>query len=141
MRGFEDVAPGSSETVRLFEQNGQLHAFGFVTAAMLEFLRMKYSGIDLSNLDVSVPQSDDRERVEPQPLPPAFDSVQPADAVDLTEILFAGRRPGSNLALLRLRLDPRHRNGYRHEDRRRSAFVAFLHHAGVPAHAGRRQGL
>ena len=81
MRGFEDVAPGSSETVRLFEQNGQLHAFGFVTAAMLEFLRMKYSGIDLSNLDVSVPESG--ERVQPQPLPPAFDSVQPADAIDL----------------------------------------------------------
>ena len=81
LRGFEDVAPGSSETVRLFERDGQLHAFGFVTAAMLEFLRMKYSGIDLSNLDVSVPEKGDR--VAPQPLPPAFDSVQPADAIDL----------------------------------------------------------
>ena len=81
LSGFEDVAPGSSETVQLFERDGQLHAFGFVTAAMLAYLQMKYSGIDFSNLDVSVPEKGDR--VEPQPLPPAFDSVQPADAVDL----------------------------------------------------------
>src|SRR5262249_33439048 len=42
MRGFDEVAPGSSQTVRLFEQNGHLAAFGFVTAAMLEYLRMRY---------------------------------------------------------------------------------------------------
>lgn len=81
MSGFDEVAPGSSETVRLFEREGHLSAFGFVSMAMLEYLRMRYTGIDLSNLDVSVPGRG--ERVEPQPLPPAFDSVQPADAVDL----------------------------------------------------------
>src|SRR5579871_2980708 len=81
MQGFEQVAPGSSETVRLFERDGHLSAFGFVSAAMLEYLQMRYTGIDLSNLDVSVPPRG--EPVEPKPLPPAFDSVQPAEAVDL----------------------------------------------------------
>ena len=81
MRGFDQVAPGSSETVRLFEREGHLSAFGFVTTAMLEYLRMRYTGIDLSNLDVSVP--DKGNPVQPQPLPPAFDAVQPAEAVDL----------------------------------------------------------
>ncbi|HUA87350.1 MAG TPA: C1 family peptidase [Bryobacteraceae bacterium] len=81
LHGFEQVAPGSSDTVRLFERDGQLSAFGFVTSAMLEYLRMRYTGIDLSNLDVSVPPRG--EPVIPQPLPPAFDAVQPADAVDL----------------------------------------------------------
>src|SRR5579884_325654 len=50
LSGFEEVAPGSSETVRLFERDGRLSAFGFVSAAMLEYLRMRYTGIDLSNL-------------------------------------------------------------------------------------------
>jgi hypothetical protein len=81
MQGFDQVAPGSSETVRLFEREGQLSAFGFVTQAMLAYLAMRYTGIDLSNLDVSVPPRG--EPVIPQPLPPAFDSVQPAEAVDL----------------------------------------------------------
>jgi len=80
-QGFEEVAPGSSETVQLFERDGHLSAFGFVPLAMLEYLRMRYTGIDLSELDVSLPQRG--EPVQPQPLPPAFDSVQPADAVDL----------------------------------------------------------
>ncbi len=48
---------------------------------MLEYLQMKYTGIDLSNLDVTLPQRG--EPVQPQPLPPAFDSIQPAAAVDL----------------------------------------------------------
>jgi papain like protease len=81
LQGFDQVAPGSSETVQLFERDGHLSAFGFVSMAMLEYLRMKYTGIDLSNLDVSLPQRGDP--VPPQPLPPAFDSIQPADAVDL----------------------------------------------------------
>ncbi|MGD1091424.1 MAG: C1 family peptidase [Bryobacteraceae bacterium] len=80
-QGFEEVEPGSSETVQLFEREGHLSAFGFVSMALLEYLRMRYTGIDLSNLDVSVPPRG--EPVQPQPLPPAFDSVQPADAVDL----------------------------------------------------------
>src|SRR5579885_56831 len=81
LSGFEEVAPGSSETVRLFERDGRLSAFGFVSAAMLEYLRMRYTGIDLSNLEVSVPPRG--EPVMPEPLPPAFDAVQPAEAVDL----------------------------------------------------------
>jgi hypothetical protein len=81
MQGFEEVAPGSSETARLFERDGRLSAFGFVTTAMLEYLAMRYSGIDLTNLDVSVPPRG--EPVQPKPLPPAFDSIQPAEAVDL----------------------------------------------------------
>ena len=81
MQGFEEVAPGSSETVQLFERDGHLSAFGFISMAMLEYLRMRYTGIDLSNLDVTVPPRG--EPVQPQPLPPAFDSVQPAPAVDL----------------------------------------------------------
>ena len=81
MQGFDEVAPGSSDTVRLFERDGHLSAFGFVSTAMLAYLQMKYTGIDLSNLDVSVPPRG--EPVVPKPLPPACDSVEPADAVDL----------------------------------------------------------
>jgi len=78
---FEELAPGSSETVQLFERDGQLHAFGFLTQAMLAYLAMQYSGIDFSNVDVSVPPRG--EPVPPQPLPPAFASVPVQDAVDL----------------------------------------------------------
>lgn len=81
LQGFEQVAPGSSETLQLFERDGQLHAFGFVTQAMLAYLMGQYTGVDFSNVDVSVPQRG--EPVPPQPLPPAFDSVQVQDAVDL----------------------------------------------------------
>ena len=80
-QGFEQIAPGSSETLRLFERDGQLHAFGFVTAAMLGYLRMQYTGIDFGNVEVSVPQRG--EPVIPQPLPPAFDAVPVQDGVDL----------------------------------------------------------
>jgi hypothetical protein len=78
---FEQIAPGSSETMQLFERDGQLHAFGFLTQAMLEFLMLQYTGIDFSNVDVSVPPRG--EPVPPQPLPPAFASVAVQDAVDL----------------------------------------------------------
>ena len=78
---FEQIAPGSSQTVQLFERDGQLHAFGFLTQAMLEFLMLQYTGIDFSNVDVSVPPRG--EPVPPQPLPPAFASVPVQDAVDL----------------------------------------------------------
>jgi hypothetical protein len=78
---FEEIAPGSSQTVQLFERDGQLHAFGFLTQAMLEMLMMQYTGIDFSNVDVSVPPRG--EPVPPQPLPPAFASVPVQDAVDL----------------------------------------------------------
>ncbi len=81
MQGFEQIAPGSSETLQLFERDGQLHAFGFVTQAMLAYLMAQYTGVDFSNVDVSVPRRG--EPVPPQPLPPAFDSLQVQDAVDL----------------------------------------------------------
>lgn len=80
-QGFERVAPGSSETLQLFERDGRLHAFGFIEAAMLQYLMMQYRGVDFSNVDVSVPQRGDP--VPTQPLPPAFDSVEVKDAVDL----------------------------------------------------------
>ncbi len=80
-QGFEEVAPGSSETVQLFERDGHLSAFGFISMAMLAYLQAKYSGIDLSNLDVSVPPRG--EPVQPQPLPPAIESLVPAEGVDL----------------------------------------------------------
>ncbi|HEY4362287.1 MAG TPA: C1 family peptidase [Bryobacteraceae bacterium] len=79
--GFESIAPGSSETLHLFERDGQLHAFGFLTQAMLAYLMMQYRGIDFSNVDVSVPRRGNP--VPPQPLPPAFDAVPVQDAVDL----------------------------------------------------------
>src|SRR5579884_3912403 len=50
--GFEQVAPGSSETLQLFERDGQLHAFGFVTQAMLAYLMAQYTGIDFSNVEI-----------------------------------------------------------------------------------------
>ena len=80
-QGFEQIAPGSSETLQLFERDGQLHAFGFVTQAMLAYLMAQYTGIDFSNVDVSVPQRG--EPVPPQPLPPAYDAVTVQDGVDL----------------------------------------------------------
>jgi hypothetical protein len=80
-QGFEEVAPGSSETVQLFERDGHLSAFGFISMAMLAYLQAKYSGIDLGNLDVSVPPRG--EPVQPQPLPPAIESLTPAEGVDL----------------------------------------------------------
>jgi hypothetical protein len=79
--GFENIAPGSSETLQLFERDGQLHAFGFATQAMLAYLMMQYTGVDFSNVDVSVPRRGNP--VPPQPLPPAFDAVPVQDAVDL----------------------------------------------------------
>jgi hypothetical protein len=79
--GFDRIAPGTSETVHLFERGGQLVAFGFVAASVLAALRAQYRGIDLSNLEVAVPQKGDA--VEPQPLPPAFANTVERDAVDL----------------------------------------------------------
>lgn len=81
MRGLNQVVPGSADTLNLYERNGQLHAFGFIEAAALALLMSRYTGVDFSNVDVSVPQKGDI--APPQPLPPAFDSVQVKDAVDL----------------------------------------------------------
>ncbi|MBI1790206.1 MAG: C1 family peptidase [Acidobacteria bacterium] len=80
-QAFDQLAPGTSDTVRLFERDGRLSAFGFVTPLVLEMLMARYTGLDLSNLEVALP--DRGERTPPQPLPPAFASVVEKDAVDL----------------------------------------------------------
>ena len=79
--GFEQVAPGSTETLHLFERDGQLSAFGFLQPALLAYLMGRYTGIDFSNVDVA--PGDLGGRAEPQPLPPQYASLQEADAVDL----------------------------------------------------------
>ncbi len=103
LQGFEQAAPGSSETLQLFERDGQLHAFGFVTQAMLTYLMMQYTGVDFSNVDVSVPPRG--EPVPPQPLPPAYDSVAVQDAVDLRKAVRRWAIRGRLLQLLGVRLD------------------------------------
>lgn len=80
-RAFDQIAPGTSENVRLFERDGHLSAFGIVSQAALALLMARYTGLDLSGLEVAVPPLG--ERVEPQPLPPAFSAVEQKDAVDL----------------------------------------------------------
>ncbi|MDP8979850.1 MAG: C1 family peptidase [Acidobacteriota bacterium] len=80
-REFDRMSPGLSDNVHLFERDGHLVAFGFVTAAILEMLRARYTGIDTSNLELSVPPKGDI--APPQPLPPAFANVAEKDAVDL----------------------------------------------------------
>jgi hypothetical protein len=80
-RAFEDLAPGSTQTLTLYERAGKLFAHGYLPMALLSILQSRYSGIDFSNLAVSVPPIG--ERTPPQPLPAAFESIQPADAVDL----------------------------------------------------------
>lgn len=78
---FDQIAPGTSDTVQLFERDGKLFAFGLVSQAALAMLLARYSGIDLSGLEVAVPQKG--ETAPPQPLPPAFANVVEKDAVDL----------------------------------------------------------
>jgi hypothetical protein len=78
---FDQIAPGTSETVQLFEREGRLVAFGLVSQAVLEMLMARYTGIDWNNLDVSTPLKG--EAVPPQPLPPAFANIAEQDAVDL----------------------------------------------------------
>jgi hypothetical protein len=81
MRGLDQVVPGAANTVNLYQQDGRLHAFGFIEAAALSLLMSRYTGVDWSHMDVSVPQRGDA--VPPQPLPPALAAVVPKDAVDL----------------------------------------------------------
>jgi hypothetical protein len=80
-RAFDQIAPGTSEGVHLFERDGKLFAFGLVSQAVLGMLMARYSGIDLSGLQVGVPPKGDP--APPQPLPPAFANVAEKDAVDL----------------------------------------------------------
>ena len=78
---FDSISPGTSDTVNLFERDGKLAAFGFVSMAVLQLLQARFTGIDLSNLQVAVPDKGDP--TPPQPLPPAFANVQEQDGVDL----------------------------------------------------------
>ena len=78
---FDSIAPGTSETVELFERNGRLSAFGFVPMSVLEALLLRYPGLDFSGLRTTTPFLG--EKVPPRPLPPELAKVQEADAVDL----------------------------------------------------------
>jgi hypothetical protein len=80
-QAFDEIAPGTSDTVHLFEREGQLFAFGLVSQAVLSMLMARYSGINLSGLEVGVP--DKGEKAPVQPLPPAFANTVEKDAVDL----------------------------------------------------------
>jgi hypothetical protein len=80
-QGFDQIVPGASDTVDLFERDGRLVAFGVLSQAALALLMARYTGIDWGNIDVAVPDKGDR--VDPQPLPPAFANVAEKDAVDL----------------------------------------------------------
>lgn len=78
---FDEIAPGTGDTVHLFERDGKLFAFGLVSQAVLELLAARYSAIDLSGLEVGVP--DKGEKAPVQPLPPAFANAVEKPAVDL----------------------------------------------------------
>jgi len=80
-QAFDQIAPGTSDTVQLFERDGKLFAFGVVSQAALELLMARYTGIDWNNLEVAVPQKGDA--VPPQLLPPAFANIVEQAAVDL----------------------------------------------------------
>jgi hypothetical protein len=80
-RSFDQIAPGTSDTVQLFEREGQLFAFGFIAQTALEMLMARYTGIDWGGVDVAVPPKGDA--VPPQPLPPAFANIAEKDSVDL----------------------------------------------------------
>ena len=80
-RAFDELAPGAGETVHLFERDGRLFAFGLLSQAALELLMARYTGIDMSTVEVAVPQKG--EAAPPEPLPPAFANVAEQDAVDL----------------------------------------------------------
>ena len=67
--------------MHLFERDDQLFAFGLLSQAALELLMARYTGIDMSNVEVAVPQKG--EPAPPEPLPPAFANVAEQDAVDL----------------------------------------------------------
>jgi len=80
-QAFDEIAPGTSGAVHLFEQDGKLFAFGLVSQAVLSLLMARYSGIDMSGLDVATTEKGEKAPV--QPLPPAFANTVEKDAVDL----------------------------------------------------------
>lgn len=79
---FNQLAPGAGDTIRLFERDGVLHAFGFLTTAALAILQSRYTGIDWSHAEVAIPGMGG-ERAETRPLPEPFASAPIKDAVDL----------------------------------------------------------
>jgi hypothetical protein len=80
-QAFDQIAPGTSDSVHLFERGGQLFAFGMVSQVVLEMLMARYTHINMGGLEVGVPPKGDP--VPTQPLPPAFANVVEKDAVDL----------------------------------------------------------
>jgi hypothetical protein len=61
-QNFDQIAPGTSDTVQLFEREGRLFAFGVVSQAVLELLMARYTGIDWNNMEVAVPPKGDASR-------------------------------------------------------------------------------
>ena len=44
MRGMDQIVPGAANTINLYQQDGRLHAFGFIEAAALSLLMARYTG-------------------------------------------------------------------------------------------------
>src|SRR5262249_11919504 len=53
---FDQIAPGMSNNVHLFQRDGHLSAFGFVSMAVLQMLASRFPFMDLKNLEVTTPQ-------------------------------------------------------------------------------------
>ena len=111
MQGFDQVAPGSSETVRLFEREGHLSAFGFVTHG---HARISADALYRHRSEQSGRHGSAARRAGYAATAAArFRFHSAGRRRRFTEILHAGRRPGADLAVLRLRVDPRHGDGRR----------------------------
>ncbi|MBI4908944.1 MAG: C1 family peptidase [Acidobacteria bacterium] len=81
LQNFDRIAPGAADTVRLYERDGQLHAFGFIPMALMALLQRQYSGIIFDYMNVTVPRKG--ELVPPQPLPPEYAAIEPKPAIDM----------------------------------------------------------
>ena len=83
-QGFNDISPGLGNGLHLFQQNGQVSAFGIVPMIALELLRSRFPSINFNHVDVGIPgMGGGGEKVPVQPLPPDLAAVQEKDAVDL----------------------------------------------------------
>ena len=82
-QGFDNINPGLSNGLHLFERNGQVSAFGIVPMIALELLRSRFPSIDFNHVDVGIPGMGGGEKVPVQPLPPDLAAVKEKDAVDL----------------------------------------------------------
>lgn len=86
--GFNNIAPGLGNGIRLFEQNGHLSAWGIIPMVALELLRQRYGFIDFSHIDVAPGNGPGGgtgpvEKAPVQPLPQDLANVKEKDAVDL----------------------------------------------------------